>query len=116
MMGVYDGDTDTASRSVLRDCSRLLITNPDMLHLSVLPHHPSFSRFLAGLRYVVVDEAHACRGAFGSHTALVLRRLRRICDYLYGAAAGKRLEPCGCCCCFLRLAGGDGVRFAIGRD
>lgn len=84
-IGVYDGDTPVHARSALRDCARLLITNPDMLHLSILPNHPPFARFLSGLRYVVIDEAHAYRGAFGSHTALVLRRLRRICGYLYGA-------------------------------
>lgn len=116
LIGVYDGDTDMSSRSTLRDCARLLITNPDMLHLSVLPQHPSFQRFLAGLRYVVIDEAHAYRGAFGSHTAMVLRRLRRICDNLYGAATGgappQQVDerPRLPCYAHVRLAVADPIR------
>ncbi|XP_057441075.1 uncharacterized protein LOC130732945 isoform X2 [Lotus japonicus] len=62
-----------------------LITNPDMLHISILPHHRQFSRVLSNLRFVVIDETHTYKGAFGSHTALILRRLRRLCSHVYGA-------------------------------
>ncbi|KAJ0105351.1 hypothetical protein Patl1_18951 [Pistacia atlantica] len=83
--GIYDGDTSKKDRIWLRDNARLLITNPDMLHMSILPSHRQFSRILLNLRYVVVDEAHAYKGAFGCHTALILRRLRRLCSHVYGS-------------------------------
>lgn len=70
-------------RGAIRDRAHLLITNPDMLHCSMLPVHRQFGHFLANLRYVVVDEGHAYRGVFGCHAALVLRRLRRICQREY---------------------------------
>ncbi|KAG0570699.1 hypothetical protein KC19_6G181500 [Ceratodon purpureus] len=84
-LGVYDGDTNQDLRLRLRDSARLIITNPDMLHVSILPSHRQFERFLANLKFVVVDEAHAYRGVFGCHTALILRRLRRLLHHLYGA-------------------------------
>ncbi|KAK1564744.1 hypothetical protein Q3G72_010528 [Acer saccharum] len=84
-IGVYDGDTSQKDRSWLRDNARLLITNPDMLHMSILPLHRQFSRILSNLRFVVIDEAHAYKGAFGCHTALILRRLRRLCSHVYGS-------------------------------
>ncbi|KAM6569423.1 hypothetical protein CsatB_017408 [Cannabis sativa] len=84
-IGVYDGDTYKGDRRWLRDNCRLLITNPDMLHLSILPYHRQFQRILSNLRFIVVDEAHAYKGAFGCHTALVLRRLRRLCAHVYGS-------------------------------
>lgn len=80
----YDGDTPTSRRAAIRKEARLLVTNPDMLHLGILPHHTQWVRFLSGLRYVVVDELHVCRGIFGSHIANVLRRLRRVARF-YGA-------------------------------
>ncbi|KAL9680854.1 hypothetical protein QQ045_012634 [Rhodiola kirilowii] len=83
-VGIYDGDTSQAERQRLRDHSRLLITNPDMLHVSILPHHHQFKRILSNLRFVVIDEAHAYKGAFGCHTALILRRLCRLCSHVYG--------------------------------
>ncbi|KAL1196754.1 ATP-dependent DNA helicase Q-like 3 [Cardamine amara subsp. amara] len=83
-MGVYDGDTPYKDRSRLRSNARLLITNPDMLHMSILPQHGQFSRILSNLRYVVIDEAHTYKGPFGCHTALILRRLRRLCSHVYG--------------------------------
>lgn len=83
-LGVYDGDTSPATRRKLRGSANLLLTNPDMLHQGILPYHAKWARFLTGLRYVVVDEMHAYRGVFGSHVALVLRRLRRICRH-YGS-------------------------------
>ncbi|XP_022634604.1 uncharacterized protein LOC106756587 isoform X4 [Vigna radiata var. radiata] len=84
-IGIYDGDTSQSERMWLRDNSRLLITNPDMLHISILPHHQQFSRILSNLRFVVIDETHTYKGAFGSHTALILRRLERLCSYVYGS-------------------------------
>ncbi|KAL5818090.1 hypothetical protein ACOSQ3_026468 [Xanthoceras sorbifolium] len=84
-IGVYDGDTFQKDRTWLRENARLLITNPDMLHMSILPLHRQFSRILSNLRFVVIDEAHAYKGAFGCHTALILRRLRRLCSHVYGS-------------------------------
>eukprot|EP00268_Persea_americana_P046729 TRINITY_DN4827_c0_g1_i4.p1 TRINITY_DN4827_c0_g1~~TRINITY_DN4827_c0_g1_i4.p1 ORF type:complete len:647 (-),score=103.78 TRINITY_DN4827_c0_g1_i4:92-2032(-) len=84
-VGVYDGDTSQADRAWLRDNARLLITNPDMLHMSILPCHRQFQRILSNLRFVVIDEAHAYKGAFGCHTALILRRMRRICSHVCGS-------------------------------
>ncbi|MGZ6792201.1 MAG: Zn-binding domain-containing protein, partial [Mycobacteriales bacterium] len=80
----YDGDTAFEERDWVRRFGTLVLTNPDMLHRGVLPRHADFSRFLRGLRYVVVDECHTYRGVFGSHVAQVLRRLRRVCAR-YGA-------------------------------
>ncbi|KMT10853.1 hypothetical protein BVRB_5g113540 isoform A [Beta vulgaris subsp. vulgaris] len=84
-IGVYDGDTSQEERIWLRDNARLLITNPDMLHLSILPFHGQFQRILSNLKFVVFDEAHAYKGAFGCHTSLILRRLRRLCSHVYGS-------------------------------
>ncbi|CAI0556571.1 unnamed protein product [Linum tenue] len=83
-IGVYDGDTCHEERMLHRSDARLLITNPDMLHLSILPYHGQFSRILTNLRFVVIDEAHMYKGALGCHTALILRRLRRLCSHVYG--------------------------------
>ncbi len=79
----FDGDTPQNERFDIKKNARILITNPDMLHIGILPNHQSWSRLLRRLRYVVVDEAHMYRGVFGSHVALVLRRLRRLCE-IYG--------------------------------
>lgn len=81
----YDGDTPREERDWVRAHARFVLTNPDMLHYSVLPRHDTWSAFLRRLRYVVVDECHTYRGVFGSHVAQVLRRLRRICAR-YGSA------------------------------
>ena len=75
---IYDGDTPGERRWQIRKWSNLVLTNPDMLHIGVLPHHDRWGDVLANLRYVVVDEAHVYRGVFGSHVANVLRRLRRL--------------------------------------
>lgn len=80
----YDGDTPSAQRTKIRDTSRIILSNPDMLHMGILPQHPRWSAFFAALRVVVVDEMHVYRGVFGSHVANVLRRLRRICAF-YGS-------------------------------
>ncbi|MFZ5765333.1 MAG: DEAD/DEAH box helicase [Thermodesulfobacteriota bacterium] len=82
---ILDGDTSSHRRRRLRDNPPdILISNPDMLHLSLLPHHGGWSSFWANLRYVVIDEAHTYRGVFGSHVAWVIRRLQRVCR-LHGA-------------------------------
>ncbi len=75
----YDGDTPQAARARIRRRTRVLITNPDMLHVGILPNHPLWAEFFRHLRYVVIDEAHSYRGVFGSQVACVIRRLRRIC-------------------------------------
>ena len=75
---IYDGDTPPETRWQIRKWSNLVLTNPDMLHLGVLPHHDRWGDVLHNLRYVVVDEAHVYRGVFGSHVANVLRRLKRL--------------------------------------
>ena len=81
---IYDGDTPHEERSGIRRSTHILLTNPDMLHLGILPNHRAWAAFLQGLRYVVIDEAHVYRGVFGSHMADLLRRLRRLCAR-YGA-------------------------------
>ncbi len=75
---IYDGDTPGERRWQIRKWSNVILTNPDMLHVGVLPHHDRWGDVLANLRFVVVDEAHVYRGVFGSHVANVLRRLRRL--------------------------------------
>jgi DEAD/DEAH box helicase domain-containing protein len=74
---IYDGDTPRNERAAIRKRSNLILTNPDMLHVGILPHHENWDDLLANLAFVVVDEAHVYRGVFGSHVANVLRRLRR---------------------------------------
>ena len=81
---IYDGDTPGEQRWQVRKSANVILTNPDMLHVGVLPHHDRWGDVLANLRYVVVDEAHVYRGVFGSHVANVLRRLRRLAR-VYGA-------------------------------
>jgi len=81
---IYDGDTEAERRWQIRKWSNLILSNPDMLHVGVLPHHDRWGDVLANLAYVVVDEAHVYRGVFGSHVGNVLRRLRRIAR-IYGA-------------------------------
>ncbi len=81
---VYDGDTPKPERPLIRRNANLVMTNPDMLHLSILADHARWSDFLFRLELVVVDEAHVCRGVFGSHVALVLRRLRRLIAHYGG--------------------------------
>jgi len=81
---IYDGDTPTERRRQIRGWANLVLTNPDMLHIGVLPRHDLWGDFLHNLRFVVVDEAHVYRGVFGSHVGNVLRRLRRLAR-IYGA-------------------------------
>ncbi len=80
----YDGDTPRAARADVRQEARVLVTNPDMLHTGILPHHPRWADFLQNLRWVVLDELHVYRGVFGSNVANLVRRLRRLCRF-YGA-------------------------------
>ncbi|MDQ1430602.1 MAG: box helicase protein, partial [Actinomycetota bacterium] len=80
----YDGDTGTDERAWARAHANVLLTNPEMLHMGILPSHARWATFFMRLRYVVVDELHTLRGVFGSHVAHVLRRLRRLCAY-YGS-------------------------------
>ncbi|MFV0420996.1 DEAD/DEAH box helicase [Oleidesulfovibrio sp.] len=83
---IYDGDTTAWFRKKIRNNPpNILLTNPEMLHLSILPHHEQWTRFLAGLSYIIVDEAHTYRGVLGSHMAQLFRRLGRVCSR-YGTA------------------------------
>jgi DEAD/DEAH box helicase domain-containing protein len=81
---IYDGDTPSEQRWQIRKWSNLILTNPDMLHVGVLPHHDRWGDVLSNLAFVVIDEAHVYRGVFGSHVGNVLRRLRRLA-HVYGA-------------------------------
>ncbi|MGD2026501.1 MAG: DEAD/DEAH box helicase [Anaerolineales bacterium] len=84
-VGTYDGDTTQSARPKVRQNARIIISNPDMLHTGILPHHTKWAEFFANLQYIVVDEMHIYRGVFGSHVANVLRRLKRITQF-YGAS------------------------------
>jgi DEAD/DEAH box helicase domain-containing protein len=87
----YDGDTPSDARKAIREKSHIVLTNPDMLHTGILPHHTRWTRLFENLRYIVIDELHTYRGVFGSHLCNVLRRLRRIAKF-YGR------EPQIICC------------------
>jgi DEAD/DEAH box helicase domain-containing protein len=87
----YDGDTPSEERRYVKKGAQIVLTNPDMLHIGILPYHTGWSAFLANLKYVVVDEMHTYRGVFGAHVAHILRRLRRACAF-YGA------DPQFLCC------------------
>lgn len=87
----YDGDTPVNARVAIRKDGHIVVTNPDMLHTGILPHHTKWMKLFANLKYIVIDEIHIYRGIFGSHTANVLRRLRRICNF-YGS------NPIFICC------------------
>ena len=80
----YDGDTPADARAAIRDRGHIVLTNPDMLHAGILPHHTRWTRLFENLRYIVLDELHTYRGVFGSHLANVLRRLRRVASF-YGS-------------------------------
>lgn len=85
MVETFDGDTPMDARNLIRDEGRIIFTNPDMLHITILPQESSWRTFLKNLKFVVVDELHVYNGLFGSHVAFIMRRLRRIC-----AAVGNR--------------------------
>jgi DEAD/DEAH box helicase domain-containing protein len=80
----YDGDTPQDARAAVRAKGHIVLTNPDMLHKGILPHHTKWARLFENLAYIVVDELHTYRGVFGSHVANVFRRLARICEF-YGS-------------------------------
>ena len=84
VVDIFDGDTPREARNQIKRSAQVVITNPDMLHLGILPNHRTWSRMLRGLRFVVLDEAHVYRGVFGSHVANAIRRLRRLCR-MYGS-------------------------------
>ncbi|KAL2834418.1 hypothetical protein BDW59DRAFT_168677 [Aspergillus cavernicola] len=79
MVETFDGDTPMANRNLIREEARIIFTNPDMLHITILPQESSWRSFLQNLKFVVVDELHVYNGLFGSHVAFIMRRLRRIC-------------------------------------
>jgi len=87
----YDGDTPASARTAIRQAGHVVVTNPDMLHQGILPHHVKWIKLFENLKYVVIDEIHAYRGVFGSNLANVIRRLRRICAF-YGS------DPTFICC------------------
>lgn len=87
----YDGDTPASARTAIRQAGHVVVTNPDMLHQGILPHHAKWVKLFENLKYVVIDEIHAYRGIFGSNLANVLRRLKRICAF-YGS------HPTFICC------------------
>ena len=80
----FDGDTPGDARKAVRTRGDIVVSNPDMLHQGILPHHTKWAQFFESLRFVVIDEMHSYRGVFGSHVANVLRRLQRICRF-YGS-------------------------------
>lgn len=82
--GIYDGDTHTDARRLIRNKADIIFSNPDMLHGAILPNHTLWSSFFAGLKWVIIDEVHIYRGVFGSHFANIIRRLKRVCA-LYGS-------------------------------
>ena len=81
---IYDGDTPQSQRSAIRKNARIVLSNPDMLHTGILPHHTNWLEFFTNLRFIVIDEMHTYRGVFGSHVANVIRRLKRVANF-YGA-------------------------------
>ncbi|WP_354212266.1 DEAD/DEAH box helicase [Arthrobacter sp. UYCu511] len=110
----YDGDTAPGDRRWIRDHSNFILCNPDMLHFGVLPNHTWWARFFKRLKYVIIDEAHSYRGVFGSHVALLLRRLRRICahygsDPVFIGASATSADPGSS---FARLIGAPVTTFA----
>ena len=81
---IYDGDTPQKDRSAIRKNARIILTNPDMLHMGILPHHTNWLEFFSNLKFIVIDETHTYRGVFGSHVANVIRRIKRVANF-YGA-------------------------------
>ncbi len=77
----YDGDTPQDARKAIRSRANVVLTNPDMLHAGILPHHTRWARYFENLRYIVIDELHSYRGVYGSHLANLIRRLKRICAF-----------------------------------
>ena len=107
--GVYDGDTPPPQRRRIKAEANLVLSNPDMLHASLLPYHPKWSRFFGGLRYIVLDEVHQYRGILGANVGCVLRRLERVAAH-YGA------RPIYLCASATIANPGEFVARLIGRD
>src|SRR5207253_5449519 len=84
LVHTYDGDTPAGQRTAIREAGHIVLTNPDMLHTGILPHHTRWRKLFSGLEFVVIDELHTYRGLFGSQVANVIRRLKRICAF-YGS-------------------------------
>src|SRR6202789_3922657 len=105
----YDGDTPSDARSAIRERGHVILTNPDMLHTGILPHHTRWMRLFENLKYIVLDELHTYRGVFGSHLCNVLRRLRRIARF-YGS------EPQFVCCSATIANPGDLASRLIEKD
>ena len=87
----FDGDTPGDARKAVRTHGDIVVSNPDMLHQGILPHHTKWAQFFEALRFVVIDELHTYRGVFGSHVANLIRRLRRVCRVLQGATRSSSL-------------------------
>src|ERR1700733_15304448 len=105
----YDGDTPSDARKAIREKGHLVLTNPDMLHTGILPHHARWTRLFENLRYIVIDELHTYRGVFGSHLCNVLRRLRRIARF-------DGSEPQFVCCSATIANPGDLASRLIEKD
>jgi len=105
----FDGDTPETARRAIRSSGHIVVTNPDMLHQGILPHHTLWVKLFENLRYVVVDEIHQYRGVFGSHVANVLRRLRRIAEF-YGS------RPQFICCSATIANPGELASHLVGQD
>jgi DEAD/DEAH box helicase domain-containing protein len=105
----YDGDTPSDARKAIREKSHIVLTNPDMLHTGILPHHTRWTRLFENLRYIVLDELHTYRGVFGSHLCNVLRRLRRIAKF-YGC------QPQFICCSATIANPGELASKLLGTD
>ncbi|RKZ17971.1 ATP-dependent helicase [bacterium] len=105
----FDGDTPAAARKTIRSSGHIVVTNPDMLHQGILPHHTAWVKLFENLQYVVIDELHHYRGVFGSHVANVLRRLRRICEF-YGS------NPVYICCSATIANPQEHARRLLGQD
>ena len=105
----YDGDTASDARQAIRSAGNIVVTNPDMLHSGILPHHTKWMGLFENLMYVVVDELHIYRGVFGSHVANVLRRLQRVCRF-YGS------NPVFICASATIANPGEHGRRLIGRE
>ncbi|HPG82530.1 MAG TPA: DEAD/DEAH box helicase, partial [bacterium] len=104
----FDGDTPVTARKAIRTSGHIVVTNPDMLHTGILPHHTLWVKLFENLRYIVIDEIHNYRGVFGSHFANVLRRLKRICAF-YGS------QPRFICCSATIANPGDFARYLTGE-
>ncbi len=105
----FDGDTPASARKAVRSAGHIVVTNPDMLHAGILPHHTIWIRLFENLKYIVIDELHHYKGVFGSHLANVLRRLQRICAF-YGSS------PQFICCSATIANPGEMARKIAGRE